>query len=131
MGRAPMSGPLEMRKQKITENARPLLEADEEVEVMAIGQTRVPAWLTMPFGFMAKVHAVAVTDRNVYAFQLAPFGPAKITEVAVKQPLGSVSVERKGSKLIVGDLALYVLLGAGGDADRVAGAANRSQPSPA
>jgi hypothetical protein len=110
-------GALEQRKQKIAENAEPFLDGGETIHEMAMGQTRVPAWATMVAGMLAKVHAAAATDKNVYAFRVG--SATSVKEIAVKEPLKAGSVSLNGSKLKVGELELNVLIGAKEDAQRL------------
>lgn len=117
-------GVLEQRKQKIAENTEPFLDGGETIQELAMGQTRVPAWATIVAGLLAKVHAVAATDKSVYAFRIG--SATAVKELAVKQPLKAGSVSLDGSKLKVGELELYVLLGAKEDAQRLVEFVNKA-----
>ena len=119
LGRGTRMGLLEKRKQKVAEGVAAYLEPGESVQAVAMVQTRVPAALTAIAGFLAKVHAVVATERNLYVVAISSVSVSKVTGVVAKEPLAATSAQRQGGSLTVAGTRYYILLGAGDDVDRI------------
>lgn len=113
-------GPLAFRKRKIARNAAPHLEEGESIQRMAMTQTGESAAETGAAAATtgvsnAVVHALAATEKNLYAFQVPVW--TGIGEIAAKVPLGKADLRAEGKrKLILDGVTYHVLFFAGRDA---------------
>jgi hypothetical protein len=113
-------GPLAFRKRKIAKNAESLLEPGESIQRMAMTQTGESAAATGAAassgqGTSAVVHALAATEKNLYAFQIPVF--TGIGAVAAKVPLAKANLKADGKrKLVLDGVTFHVLFFAGRDA---------------
>jgi hypothetical protein len=113
-------GPLAFRKRKIAKNAGELLEPGESIQRMVMTQTgesaaQTGARASVGQGTPAVVHALAATEKNLYAFQIPVF--TGIGAVAAKVPLTDADLSADGRRKLVLDGVIYhVLFFAGRDA---------------
>lgn len=113
-------GPLAWRKRKIVKNAAQHLEPGESIQRMVMTQTGESAAATGAAassgrGTSAVVHALAATERNLYAFQIPVF--TGIGAVARKVPLAQADLSADGRrKLVLDGVTYHVLFFAGRDA---------------
>jgi hypothetical protein len=114
-------GLLSFRKRKIESNAEPLLEEGESIQRMVMTQTGESAAETGASAGAgtasgrARVHALAATEKNLYAFYIPVL--TGIGEVAAKVPLAQADPHADGKrKLVLGGVTYHVLFFAGRDA---------------
>jgi hypothetical protein len=114
-------GLLEKRKRSIAENAAEHMEPGETIERMVMTQTGESAAATGASGAgghggtSGVVHALAATDRNVYAF-LIP-GLTSVAGAAIKAPLSEAELSMEGKrKVSFNGVTFHVLFFAGKDA---------------
>jgi hypothetical protein len=114
-------GLLEKRKRSIAENAAEHMEPGEEIQRMVMTQTGESAAETGasgaggPGGTSAVVHALAATDRNVYAFVIP--GLTSVAGAAIKEPLATAQISMDGKrKVVLNGTTFHVLFFAGKDA---------------
>lgn len=113
-------GPLAFRKRKIAKNAKDLLDPGESIQRMVMTQTgesaaQTGARASVGRSTPAVVHALAATEKNLYAFQIPVF--TGIGAVAAKVPLAKAGLSADGKrKLILDGVTYHVLFFAGRDA---------------
>jgi hypothetical protein len=115
-------GLLDKRKRSIAENAAEHMEPGEQVQAMVMTQTGESAAETGASGAggggagtAAVVHALAATDRNVYAFVIP--GLTSVAGAAIKVPLAEADISMDGKrKVVLNGTTFNVLFFAGKDA---------------
>lgn len=113
-------GLLSVRKRKIAKNAAARLEPGESIQAMVMTQTGESAAQTGAAASTtgttsAVVHALAATEKNLYAFQIPVL--TGIGEVAAKAPLSKADLRADGRrKLVFEGVTYHVLFFAGRDA---------------
>lgn len=114
-------GLLDKRKRSIAENAAEFMEPGEEVQRMVMTQTGESAAETGAAGSegygstSAVVHALAATDRNVYAFVIPAL--TSVAGAAIKAPLAEAEISMDGKrKVVLNGTTFHVLFFAGKDA---------------
>ena len=114
-------GLLDKRKRSIAENAAEHMEPGEAVQRMVMTQTGESAAETGAAASgrtgttSAVVHALAATDRNVYAFVVP--GLTSVAGAAIKTPLAEADLSMDGKrKVVLNGTTFHVLFFAGKDA---------------
>ena len=126
-------GLLDKRKRKIAENAAEFLEPGESIQAMVMTQTGESAGALatkvashnarieatgVAVGApttIAAVHALAATERNVYAFSIPAL--TSVGGVALKAPIGEADIALHGKKKVVfAGVEFHVLFFANKDA---------------
>ena len=119
-------------REKVQQNAGPVLESGEQVEAAVLGETGIETVSAIGnllstirrLTGQKQAQLVIGTDRNLYLTRVGYFSPTKVKEVVEKQPWSSASVKVNpgpfGGFLHIGDHRLRYNRPYREDAERVA-----------